>query len=59
MVADIYTVSHMGYLMIYLHDPHTEYTYEQLKEMCWEGNCDSDCEFCKTCCRNGCEECEE
>ena len=59
MVADIYTVSHMGYLMIYLHDPHTEYTYEQRKENCWEGDCDSDCEFCKTCCRNGCEKCEE
>ena len=44
---------------IYLHDPHTEYTDEQLREMCWEGNCDSDCKYCKTCCRNGCEKCEE
>ena len=25
--------------MIYLHDPHTEYTYEQRKENCWEGDC--------------------
>jgi hypothetical protein len=45
--------------MIYLHDPHTEYTEEQLREMCWEGNCDSDCKYCKVCCRNGCEKCEE
>ena len=45
--------------MIYLHDPHTEYTEEQLRELCWEGNCDRDCKYCKVCCRNGCEKCEE
>jgi hypothetical protein len=47
--------------MIYLHDPHTEYTDEQLKEMCWEGNCGGKehCKYCKVCCRNGCEKCEE
>jgi len=59
MVTDIYVISNMGYRMIYLHDPHTEYTEEQLREMCWEGNCDRDCKYCKVCCRNGCEKCEE
>jgi len=40
-------------------EEYTEYTEEQLREMCWEGNCDRDCKYCKTCCRNGCEKCEE
>ena len=35
--------------MIYLHDPHIEYTDAQLKEMCYEGNCDGDCKYCKEC----------
>ena len=45
--------------MIYLHDPHTEYTPYQIYEMHTEGNCVDECRYCKTCCRNGCEKCEE
>jgi len=32
--------------MIYLHDPHTEYTAKQVKEMHYEGNCITDCPHC-------------
>jgi len=46
--------------MIYLHDPHTEYTDRQLREMHYEGNCGNDCSYCKKmCCRDGCEKCEQ
>jgi len=36
--------------MIYLHDPHTEYTDEQIREMHYEGNCggvEEDCPHCE------------
>ena len=32
--------------MIYLHDPHTEYTDRQIREMHYEGNCVTDCPHC-------------
>ena len=32
--------------MIYLHDPHTEYTDRQVREMHYEGNCVTDCPHC-------------